>query len=109
MRRCCSSFTGGADGGQPNGVIRDSAGNLYGTTYAGGTAGFGTVFELDTAGQETVLHSLRLTLRYSIGSSRGTQSQVYRRNARGNWTCCHPNAAPSMTLDRTSGRSPETP
>jgi uncharacterized repeat protein (TIGR03803 family) len=52
------SFTGGADGGNPNsGVIRDSAGNLYGTTSGGGTAGGGVVYELDTAGQETVLYS----------------------------------------------------
>ena len=51
------SFTGGADGGQPYaGVIRDSAGNLYGTTYNDG-AGRGVVYELDTAGQETVLYS----------------------------------------------------
>ena len=52
------SFTGGADGAGPNaGVIRDSAGNLYGTTYGGGTAGAGVVYKLDTAGQETVLYS----------------------------------------------------
>jgi len=52
------SFTGAADGHQPiAGVIRDSVGNLYGTTYVGGTAGFGVVYKLDTAGQETVLYS----------------------------------------------------
>jgi uncharacterized repeat protein (TIGR03803 family) len=52
------SFTGGADGGNPfAGVIRDSAGNLYGTTSGGGTAGAGVVYKLDTAGHETVLHS----------------------------------------------------
>ena len=53
------SFTGGADGGGPNGVIRDSAGNLYGTTTYGGTGypGWGVVYKLDTAGQETVLYS----------------------------------------------------
>jgi uncharacterized repeat protein (TIGR03803 family) len=56
------SFTGGADGGYPNaGVIRDSAGNLYGTTTYGGSgegsAGSGVVYKLDTAGQETVLYT----------------------------------------------------
>lgn len=39
------------------GLARDSAGNLYGTTYRGGAYGMGTVFEVDTAGNETVLHS----------------------------------------------------
>ena len=52
------SFTGGADGGSPYaGVIRDSAGNLYGTTWDGGTANAGVVYKVDTAGQETVLYS----------------------------------------------------
>ena len=52
------SFRGGADGAQPAaGVIQDSAGNLYGTTQGGGGTGFGTVFKVDTAGHETVLHS----------------------------------------------------
>lgn len=52
------SFTGGADGGIPfAGVIRDPAGNLYGTTYYDGTANKGVVYKIDTAGQETVLYS----------------------------------------------------
>jgi uncharacterized repeat protein (TIGR03803 family) len=52
------SFTGGADGGYPlAGVIRDAAGNLYGTTLAGGVSRYGTVFRLNTTGEETVLHS----------------------------------------------------
>ena len=56
-------FTGGADGGNPyTGLVRDPAGNLYGTTYYGGSSnncyqGCGTVFKLDTTGAETVLHS----------------------------------------------------
>ena len=51
------TFTGGADGGLPfAGVIRDSAGNLYGTTASGGQ-GAGVVFKLDTTGQETALYS----------------------------------------------------
>jgi uncharacterized repeat protein (TIGR03803 family) len=52
------SFTGGTDGSQPAaGLVSDAAGNLYGTTYNGGTFGAGTVFELATSGAETVLHS----------------------------------------------------
>jgi uncharacterized repeat protein (TIGR03803 family) len=52
------SFTGGADGATPSaGVLLDSAGNLYGTTSGGGTSGHGTVFKLDTSGNETVLYS----------------------------------------------------
>ena len=54
---------GVTDGGFPiGGLIRDSAGNLYGTTIYGGSlencsAECGTVFKLDTTGKETVLHS----------------------------------------------------
>jgi uncharacterized repeat protein (TIGR03803 family) len=51
------SFTGGADGSSPNGLILDPAGNLYGTTTNGGASGFGVVYKLDTSGNETVLYS----------------------------------------------------
>ena len=52
----------GKDGFAPlAGLIFDEAGNLYGTTYGGGTYGYGTVFELTPkaggAWTETVLHS----------------------------------------------------
>jgi uncharacterized repeat protein (TIGR03803 family) len=57
------SFKGGSDGSQPwAGLIFDSEGALYGTTYFGGPKNFGTVFKLapPAAGQtewtETVLH-----------------------------------------------------
>ncbi|HXM24231.1 MAG TPA: choice-of-anchor tandem repeat GloVer-containing protein [Terriglobales bacterium] len=58
-------FSGPPDGSYPEAVIRDSEGNLYGTTRYGGTAqcsygiepGCGTVFKVDAAGKETVLHS----------------------------------------------------
>lgn len=62
------SFTGGQDGGNPaSGLIADKAGNLYGTTYSGGSncspSGCGTVFELSpVAGggwSETVLHGFQ--------------------------------------------------
>jgi uncharacterized repeat protein (TIGR03803 family) len=48
----------GKDGSSPNGdLIRDSAGNFYGTTRVGeGAAVFGVVFKLDPSGNETVLY-----------------------------------------------------
>ena len=47
-----------ANGENPSGsLIRDSAGDLYGTTYYGGASGNGTVFKLDANGKETLLHS----------------------------------------------------
>ena len=59
--RVLYSFTGLTDGGSPfAGVIRDAAGNLYGTTELGGAYGKGTVFQLThgPAGwTEKVLHS----------------------------------------------------
>jgi len=53
------TFTGGADGSVPvAAVLRDSKGNLYGTTFWGGAYCYcGVMFKLDTAGNETVLHS----------------------------------------------------
>jgi len=51
-------FAGGADGASPlGGVAVDSSGNIYGTTWLNGVYGFGTVFRLDSGGNETVLHS----------------------------------------------------
>lgn len=50
-------FTG-PDGVNPEaGLVRDSAGNLYGTTLEGGSYADGTIFELDTSGNLTVLYS----------------------------------------------------
>ena len=44
------NFTGGSDGGTPQGdVIFDSAGNIYGTTQGGGLGSNGVVYELSAA------------------------------------------------------------
>ena len=54
-------FTGGIDGATPEAeIVFDHSSNLYGTTYAGGQIGGGTVFELTPAGSgwtENVLYS----------------------------------------------------
>ena len=52
------SFAGGTtDGADPRaGLVLDPDRNLFGTTFAGGSANYGTVFRVDTANTETILH-----------------------------------------------------
>jgi uncharacterized repeat protein (TIGR03803 family) len=56
------SFKGGTDGESPYaGLIQDAKGNLYGTTFDGGSpdpmySGWGTVFKLSQTGKETALY-----------------------------------------------------
>lgn len=52
------SFKGSPDGAGPSAtLIHDAAGNFYGTTFAGGAYGYGSIFKIATSGQETVLYS----------------------------------------------------
>jgi len=59
------TFTG-ADGSYPNGLIRGTNGDLYGTTYGGGANntcnnGCGTVFEITSKGALTTLYNFDST------------------------------------------------
>jgi uncharacterized repeat protein (TIGR03803 family) len=58
------------------GVIRDAAGNLFGTASKGGLYNSGLIFEVDTAGNETVLYNF-------TGSADGgsPRSSLYRDTA----------------------------
>ena len=62
------TFTGETDGSEPNGVMVDSAGNLYGSTFWGGTtsgnSGCGVVYKLDPAGNQTILYSFSNAAEY---------------------------------------------
>jgi uncharacterized repeat protein (TIGR03803 family) len=104
-------FTGSPGDGQfpLQGVVRDSAGNLYGTTLSGGAFDFGTVFRIDTSGTETVLHSFNVNtgdgyypyggslLRDSAGNLYGTTElggsegvgAVFKLDSSGNETILH--------------------
>ena len=71
------TFTGGADGSSPNGLIRDLEGNLYGTTSGGGASGVGVVFKVDAAGNETVLYTF-------TGGADGSSPNSLIRDSAGN-------------------------
>jgi len=61
------SFSG-PDGSSPyTGLTRDSSGNLYGTTFKGGSAGAGTVFELSSSGGGWTFLTLYALSGYSDG------------------------------------------
>jgi uncharacterized repeat protein (TIGR03803 family) len=53
------SFAGNpTDGADPKArLMLDQNGNLYGTTFSGGSANSGTVFKIDTTGAETILYN----------------------------------------------------
>ncbi len=85
------AFTGGVDGGNPIGsLVRDSSGNLYGTTYHGGASGkngstcypnygCGTVFELtplkNGKWKETVIYNFCPVI-YCVDGSNPTSGLV---------------------------------
>lgn len=88
------AFTGKPDGANSYaGLIRDAAGNFYGTTGSGGTSHVGTVFKLDAAGAETVLYSF-------LGGASGADPQTplirdaagnfYGTTTNGGHTTCNP-------------------
>jgi uncharacterized repeat protein (TIGR03803 family) len=56
------------DGENPEGVlVEGSDGDLYGTTYAGGKNGYGTVFRVTKSGEHSVLHSFCTVARCADG------------------------------------------
>jgi uncharacterized repeat protein (TIGR03803 family) len=70
------SFQGAPqDGGVSQGkLVLDRLGNLYGTTWSGGSNSLGTLFELDPSGNETVLY----TFTGAAGDGASPQGQIVR-------------------------------
>jgi uncharacterized repeat protein (TIGR03803 family) len=63
-----AAFNGANGQGPEGGVVLDSSGNFYGTTYSGGTYGDGTVFEV-ASGSDTI--TTLLSFNGAIGSHPG--------------------------------------
>ena len=65
------NFTGSNDGAEPYAELILSGNTLYGTTYQGGTNGYGTVFAVNTDGTcFTNLHSFTTTVYPGYGGNR---------------------------------------
>jgi uncharacterized repeat protein (TIGR03803 family) len=99
------NFTGAPDGGYPyGGLVRDEAGNLYGTTETGGANGAGTVFKVDKSGKETVLYS------FAGGSDGANPFAGVVRDAEGNLYGTTANGGPSSagTVFKVSKTGKET-
>lgn len=109
------AFSGGHDGAYPSaGLIRDEAGNLYGTTSAGGGSGCetqgnegcGTIFRLSPDCAETVLFAFRQHRRDGrvpeAGLMKGRRGLLYGTASEGGSTGCHAGAGCGtvFSLDR---------
>ncbi len=106
------TFTG-PDGLSPySGAVMDSAGNLYGTTYAGGATGNGTVYELKRNGSSYLHKQLHAFTGGDDGAqpyggcmtSHPVETRGHftgnRRSMRRETSMAHPGSAASLTMGR---------
>ena len=104
------NFAGGTtDGCYPTGgLVRDKAGNLYGTTDGCGTSGYGTVFKVTKTGIETVLHNFTGwpsdgAYPYSAGLLRDAAGNLYGVTQGGGTGCGGYGCGTAFKLD-TAGK-----
>ncbi len=119
------SFTGANDGALPYaGLVQGADGNLYGTTFAGGSNGFGTAYKLTTNGAFSTLLSFDNTngafpqaalLPGADGSLYGTTSYGGATNAAGNSygtifkLLANGTLSTLFSFDNTNGANPQAP
>ena len=68
------------DGQIGTGIVKGSDGNFYGSTSAGGSEGFGTVFSITPLGEETVLYSFGASAhdgKSPVGLAKGSDGNFY--------------------------------
>jgi len=79
------AFTGGDDGGLPQaGLLRDGQGNLYGTTYQGGSAGNGVVYQLSPPKQGETAWTQKVLWTFSGGNDGSQPTCALIMDAAGN-------------------------
>jgi uncharacterized repeat protein (TIGR03803 family) len=73
------NFGHGGHGNEPiAGLVQGTDGNFYGTTYSGGTSGYGTVFTITPGGKLTTLHRFDgADGAYPSGLIKGTDGNFY--------------------------------
>ncbi len=73
-----SALTGGVSGNSPqSNLVRDTAGNVYGSTYYGGPSNNGVIYKIDAAGHQKALYQLRR--RFLIARTRSEISPSMRQ------------------------------
>jgi len=102
------SFSGPDGNDLRAGLVRDSSGILYGTSYAGGSSqncfgGCGVVFKIDSNGIETVLHSFNGTDgKYPVASLiRDTGGNLYGTTLRGGSSACYDGCGIVIKINKT--------
>jgi uncharacterized repeat protein (TIGR03803 family) len=75
------SLTSCTDGSNPyGGLVQATDGNFYGTTIAGGTNNFGTIFQITPKGKYTVLHSFENTTAVPLHPTFVSRRPINRRH-----------------------------
>jgi uncharacterized repeat protein (TIGR03803 family) len=89
----CPKGGGCPDGYSPGGLVADSAGNLYGPTYYGGTGNGGVAFKLTPSGQESLLYTFSRAPHYGWDSQGrlllDKQGNLYGTTSKGGTNSLH--------------------
>ena len=89
----CPKGGGCPDGENPEGLIADSAGNLYGVTLYGGTGNGGVAFKVSPSGQESLLYTFSRAPYYGWGPESqlilDKEGNVYGTTSRGGTNSLH--------------------
>jgi uncharacterized repeat protein (TIGR03803 family) len=100
------SFTGGNDGASPEaGLVQGSDGDFYGSTFQGGTKGFGTIFRLTIVPEFQAVNLTNNTLSLTWSTEKGGTYQLqYNSNLSStNWAnLSTPVTATRATLSATN-------